>query len=201
MKVNYQICSVKSSKTKDSLDSDQLHYYPRLMCNDVKDINYLANVVSNKASFSEVDVKGCLTSVVKQITNCLRRGETVDIEGLGRFSLNLQANPPIPSDGKPIPHSVQVEKIHFSPCYDLKYQIKNIDLHLAERLPLKAKNKQERIEIISTCIDRHKQISIMQLSQATGICYSTIRRDLDFLHKSQKIEVHKIGQNKLYSLL
>ena len=201
MKVNYQICSVKAPKSKDSLEPDQLHYYPRLASSDVKDSNYFANVISNKASFSDVDVKGCLTTLVKQIANCLRRGEIVDIEGLGRFSLKLQANPPIPSDGKPIPHSVQVEKIHFSPCYDLKHHIKSSDLHLPDKTPLKAKNQKERIEIISTCIDKYKQISIMQLSQATGICYSTIRRDLELLHKSQKIEVQKIGPNKLYSLV
>ena len=82
---------LEQSKFKDKKGSGK--WYARTVSTGVATTDDLADSIQENTSFSRGDVRGLVIALIDEISYRLRQGETVALEGLGRFHLTVESDP------------------------------------------------------------------------------------------------------------
>lgn len=82
---------LEQSKFKDKKGAGK--WYARTVSTGVVTTEELADAIQENTSFSRGDVRGLVIALVDEISYRLREGETVALEGLGRFHLTVESEP------------------------------------------------------------------------------------------------------------
>ena len=82
---------LEQSKFKDKKGSGK--WYARTVSTGVATTDDLADSIQENTSFSRGDVRGLVIALIDEISYRLRQGETVALEGLGRFHLTVESEP------------------------------------------------------------------------------------------------------------
>ena len=82
---------LEQSKFKDKKGAGK--WYARTVSTGVTTTDDLADSIQENTSFSRGDVRGLVIALVDEISYRLRQGETVALEGLGRFHLTVESEP------------------------------------------------------------------------------------------------------------
>ena len=80
---------LEQSKFKDKKGSGK--WYARTVSTGVATTDDLADSIQENTSFSRGDVRGLVIALIDEISYRLRQGETVALEGLGRFHLTVES--------------------------------------------------------------------------------------------------------------
>ena len=75
----------------------------------------LADSIQENTSFSRGDVRGLVIALIDEISYRLRQGETVALEGLGRFHLTVESEPVDNPDDFDIKKHIKNVKCRFVP--------------------------------------------------------------------------------------
>ena len=79
---------LEQSKFKDKKGAGK--WYARTVSTGVVTTDDLADSIQENTSFSRGDVRGLVIALIDEISYRLRQGETVALEGLGRFHLTVE---------------------------------------------------------------------------------------------------------------
>ncbi|MCR5077871.1 MAG: HU family DNA-binding protein [Prevotella sp.] len=82
---------LQQSKFKESNRGGKWH--ARTVSTGVVTTEDLANAIQENTSFTRGDVHGLVISLIDEISYRLRQGETVVLDGLGRFHLTVESKP------------------------------------------------------------------------------------------------------------
>ncbi len=83
----------KIIKQRNALhEQKETMYYPRLTESNKCDLDYVADMISERSSLTKADVLGTLVSLEDIIPYLLRNGNRVELGRLGTFSLQANAD-------------------------------------------------------------------------------------------------------------
>ncbi|MBQ7421105.1 MAG: HU family DNA-binding protein [Prevotella sp.] len=66
-------------------------WFARVVRTGTTDIAELAERIQRNSTFKTGEVRGIIIELVEEIKRCLQDGQTVDLEGLGRFHLTVES--------------------------------------------------------------------------------------------------------------
>ena len=104
---------LEQSKFKDKNGAGK--WYARTVSTGVATTDDLADAIQENTSFSRGDVRGLVIALVDEISYRLRQGETVALEGLGRFHLTVESEPVDNPDAFDIKKHIKNVKCRFVP--------------------------------------------------------------------------------------
>ena len=90
-------------------------WYARTVSTGVATTDDLADSIQENTSFSRGDVRGLVIALIDEISYRLRQGETVALEGLGRFHLTVESEPVDNPDDFDIKKHIKNVKCRFVP--------------------------------------------------------------------------------------
>jgi len=90
-------------------------WYARTVSTGVATTDDLADSIQENTSFSRGDVRGLVIALIDEISYRLRQGETVALEGLGRFHLTVESDPVDNPDDFDIKKHIKNVKCRFVP--------------------------------------------------------------------------------------
>ena len=70
-------------------EAQRVHYFPRWTSKGTVTKKALAKVMARSSTFSVGEVEGIMTDFAQYITDALLDGQTVEIDGLGKFRLSV----------------------------------------------------------------------------------------------------------------
>ena len=70
-------------------EAQRVHYFPRWTSRGTVTKKALAKVMARSSTFSVGEVEGIMTDFAQYITDALLDGQTVEIDGLGKFRLSV----------------------------------------------------------------------------------------------------------------
>ena len=72
-------------------NGNKMPLHPRLIPYETVSIKKLMKYAKSRSTYSEADIAGALQLITDLVTERLREGDNVEIEGLGFFSVSLQS--------------------------------------------------------------------------------------------------------------
>ena len=70
-------------------EAQRVHYFPRWTSKGTLTKKSLAKLMARSSTFSVGEVEGIMTDFAQYITDALLDGQTVEIDGLGKFRLSV----------------------------------------------------------------------------------------------------------------
>ncbi len=101
-------------------------YYARAWKRQKMSINSLCELIAERSTFSGADVKGVVAAFTEMIPELLKKGYTVDLEGLGIFSISIKSRAE-KSYNDVTKRSITGSQINFRPSPRLKNEIKKAE--------------------------------------------------------------------------
>ena len=166
-------------------DKAQLH--PRIVSHHTVTPQELAQSIQARCTATTADVKVVLESLRSVMVQALKEGDRVHVDGIGYFSITLEAEPI--QDKKGIrAESVHFKSVSFKPEAQLKKSLDGVRL---ERNPNKAHSKMCSDAEIAKRLDKyfeHKQtITRDEFQQLCGLLRTTAQRKLNELKVMGKL--------------
>lgn len=106
MTAKYQFYKNPPSGKEDESEKDILH--ARIVNGSTVSFKSLCERIAVRSTFSEGEVAGIMSLFQEELTDALKEGDSVELEGIGSFSVTLKC-PPIQN-----PKEIRAESIHFS---------------------------------------------------------------------------------------
>lgn len=174
--------------------------YAKVVSNGKIDTNKLAEEIAQICTFSAGEVKGMLQVLSERLLFHLKYGETVDLEGIGNFSVTLKT-----PQGVTNPKQIRAESIDFNNVVyrcspDLKHELKTMRL---ERAVLPKRNNFTEEQRLQRILDEFKKVRI--ISSTDCMLFNQCSRyqalkDLKLLNEQGKLSWLGRGKQKYYVL-
>ena len=100
-------------------NGNKMPLHPRLIPYETVSIKKLMKYAKSRSTYSEADIAGALQLITDLVTERLREGDNVEIEGLGFFSVSLQSRA-VMSKTELRSESVRFKNVNFRCCQQLK---------------------------------------------------------------------------------
>lgn len=174
--------------------------YAKVVSNGKVDTNMIAEEIAQTCTFSSGEVKGVLQALSDRLLFHLKYGETVDLEGIGNFSVTLKT-----PKGITDPKQIRAESINFSNvayrCSPvLKHDLKGMGLERAVLPKRKISTEEERLKKI---LDEFEKVHIISSTDCMSFnqCsrYQALK-DLKLLNEQGKLTWLGRGKQKYYVL-
>lgn len=194
MKVNYGLYDVPNLQSEDK---NQKVSQARVISGGTVKTDELCMHISSRSTLSSADVKATLDSLGFWFNFFLSKGQSIELNDLGIFSLGLKSRQTKNEQGI-LQRDIQVKGIHFRPSVKLKDQIKGFKLEHKERTEAKQHTQEERIKRILDYVQRHHHITrkdVRLLNQVTGHVASV---DLQLLVDSKHLLAIGKTCNRIY---
>lgn len=108
-------------------NGNKMPLHPRLIPYETVSIKKLMKYAKSRSTYSEADIAGALQLITDLVTERLREGDNVEIEGLGFFSVSLQSRA-VMSKTELRSESVRFKNVNFRCCQQLKKALKTMPL-------------------------------------------------------------------------
>ena len=106
-------------------NGNKMPLHPRLIPYETVSIKKLMKYAKSRSTYSEADIAGALQLITDLVTERLREGDNVEIEGLGFFSVSLQSRA-VMSKTELRSESVRFKNVNFRCCQQLKKALKTL---------------------------------------------------------------------------
>lgn len=160
----------------------------------------LADEIADICSFSSADVKGVIRALSDRLAFHLKYGETVDLDGIGNFSVTLKTPKDITSPKQIRAESISFNNVVYRSSPQLKHQLRAMPLERAVLPKRKEQAEEERLQRILTKLETNHLIS-----SSDCMCFNQCSRyqalkDLKKLHELGKLLRLGRGKQKYYVL-
>lgn len=161
----------------------------------------LAREIANNCSFSSGVVKGMLDALAKSLEMHLKYGETVDLEGIGTFSITLKCPKGITDPKQIRAESVNFNNIVYRPSPQLKHKMKSITLSRASLPKRKDQTEEDRLSnILAHLKEKQRIISTTDCMSFNQCSRYQALKDLKKLHAQGLLTWVGRGKQKYYML-
>ena len=140
----------------------------------------------SRSTYSETDIAGALQLITDVVTERLREGDNVEIEGLGFFSVSLQSRA-VMSKTELRSESVRFKNVNFRCCQQLKKALKTMPLTRMKSSGHCAPGMADREELLYRYLDENSYITVRSYRYLIGLSDYSARKDLAALVASGRL--------------
>lgn len=161
---------------------------------------FIIEEVSEMSSFSSADVKGMLEALRNRLEFHLKNGESVELEGLGTFSVSLKC-PPSVTEKEITPGKVSFHKVNFRCAKALRSKLQSMKMERStDGSRLKGFSSDKRKQHILAYLEREGTISTYICRSINGCSKYLALKDLKELIDEGKIIRLGKKENSQYGL-
>lgn len=184
----------------DKATGEEGGLYAKVVAGEKITTYQLADEIANNCSFSSGVVKGVIEALSRQLFLHLLDGNTVEIDGIGNFSVTLKTPKGI-TDAKQIrAESISFNNVVYRASPDLKHKLKSIPLVRATLPKRKEQTEEERREKILTKLKENRIISTTDCMGFNQCSRYQALKDLNKLFEEKKLARLGRGKQKYYVL-
>lgn len=121
MKVQFEFAPIPQPQSKET----KLRYYPRVVNRHLVKTREISAEIQHACSLTEIDVNAVLDALSRSLSNYLRQGNRVHLQGIGFFDVTLTC-PETQEPKKMRPSQVTYKGVNFRPDKDLKSRIADL---------------------------------------------------------------------------
>lgn len=121
MKVQFEFAPIPQPQSKET----KLRYYPRVVNRHLVKTREISAEIQHACSLTEIDVNAVLDALSRSLSNYLRQGNRVHLQGIGFFDVTLTC-PETQEPKKTRPSQVTYKGVNFRPDKDLKSRIADL---------------------------------------------------------------------------
>ena len=160
----------------------------------------LADEIAQRSTFSSGDVKGVVKALSEMLHYHLSEGETVDIDGIGNFSVTLKTLKGITDPKQIRAESIRFNNVVYRTSPELKHKLKNIQLVRAVLPKRKDLAEEERLANILSKLKDERLVSSTDCMLFNHCSRYQALKDLKKLNELGKITWLGRGKQKYYVL-
>lgn len=188
----------KNPPNRETGESGSLH--AKVVSDGKVTTDQLSEEISHLCSFSSGDVKGLIRTLSDRLAYHLKYGETVELEGIGNFSVTLKTPKDITS-----PKQIRAESIHFNNVVyraspKLKQQLKVMPLERAVLPKRKEQAEEDRLQRILSKLETERLVSSTDCMSFNQCSRYQALKDLKKLFDQGKLTRLGRGKQKYYVL-
>ncbi|MDD2437057.1 MAG: HU family DNA-binding protein [Massilibacteroides sp.] len=167
-------------------------YHARPVGMDTVRIDEIALNISNMSTFSSADIKGVLEALSKVLELNLGHGHTVELEGIGSFSISIASPKGVEEASKINATNIRFKKVNFKCSSKLNKALKSIKFERSEKFRKKKKHtEQERLsrilKYVETTQNLYKGIQSSNCMEINSCSRYMALKDLKTLVASGKL--------------
>lgn len=155
----------------------EMPLHPRLIPYETVRIKELMKYAKSRSTYSEADIAGALQLITDLVTEHLRKGDNVEIEGLGFFSVSLQSRP-VMSEKELRSESVHFKNVNFRCCQQLKNALKTMPLTRMKGASRRVPEMADREELLFRHIEEKGYATVRSYRCLVGLSDYSARKDL-----------------------
>lgn len=160
----------------------------------------LADEIAQRSTFSSGDVKGVVKALSEMLHYHLSEGETVDIDGIGNFSVTLKTLKGITDPKQIRAESIRFNNVVYRTSPELKHKLKTIPLVRAVLPKRKDLAEEERLANILSKLKNERLVSSTDCMLFNHCSRYQALKDLKKLNEQGKITWLGRGKQKYYVL-
>ena len=160
----------------------------------------LADEIARRSTFSSGDVKGVVKALSEMLHYHLSEGETVDIDGIGNFSVTLKTPKDITDPKQIRAESIRFNNVVYRTSPELKHKLKTIPLVRAVLPKRKDLAEEERLANILSKLKNERLVSSTDCMLFNHCSRYQALKDLKKLNEQGKITWLGRGKQKYYVL-
>lgn len=160
----------------------------------------LADEIAGRSTFSSGDVKGVVKALSEMLHYHLSEGETVDIDGIGNFSVTLKTLKGITDPKQIRAESIRFNNVVYRTSPELKHKLKTIPLVRAVLPKRKDLAEEERLANILSKLKNERLVSSTDCMLFNHCSRYQALKDLKKLNEQGKITWLGRGKQKYYVL-
>ena len=160
----------------------------------------LADEIAGRSTFSSGDVKGVVKALSEMLHYHLSEGETVDIDGIGNFSVTLKTPKDITDPKQIRAESIRFNNVVYRTSPELKHKLKSIPLVRAVLPKRKDLAEEERLANILSKLKNERLVSSTDCMLFNHCSRYQALKDLKKLNEQGKITWLGRGKQKYYVL-
>lgn len=160
----------------------------------------LADEIADMCSFTPGDVKGVIRALSDRLAFHLKYGETVDLDGIGNFSVTLKTPKDITSPKQIRAESISFNNVVYRSSPQLKQQLRAMPLERAVLPKRKEQAEEERLQRIVNKLETSHLISSSDCMSFNQCSRYQALKDLKKLHEQGKLLRLGRGKQKYYVL-
>ena len=160
----------------------------------------LADEIAQRSTFSSGDVKGVVKALSEMLHYHLSEGETVDIDGIGNFSVTLKTLKGITDPKQIRAESIRFNNVVYRTSPELKHKLKTIPLVRAVLPKRKDLAEEERLANILSKLKDERLVSSTDCMLFNHCSRYQALKDLKKLNEQGKITWLGRGKQKYYVL-
>ena len=194
------IYDLYDSPNPDSASTDLPVLHARIVNGGTTSSDKIVNEISDAATFTPGDVKGVLSALAETMVRHLSMGNSVELEGLGFFSISLKCKGS--SDRKEINSSkVRFGNIHFRASKQLKEKLYGMRLFRRTKVPVAPTLSMDtKYELVEKFLTGHPFLTRADYQNLVSCDKSKAVRDLNFWLSANKLLRYGSGTNFVYIL-
>jgi len=176
MSVKYELFK---SPVADRESGEEPVEYARIANGVTVSIDKLVEEIADASSFTVGDLKGMLSTISEGVARHLSMGESVELEGIGFFSVGLECKKGAPE--KELKNAVtQFSRVKFRACTSMKRKL--AAMHLVRKgkgAPTPARTVEERLELVMTFLGKSPFMTRADYQRISGLGKSAAVSDLN----------------------
>ncbi len=194
------IYDLYDSPNPDSTSTDLPVLHARIVNGATTSSDKIVNEITDAATFTHGDVKGVLSALAETMVRHLSMGDSVELEGLGFFSISLKCKGS--SDRNEINSStVRFGNIHFRASKKLKESLYGMRLFRRNKLPVAPILSMDRkYELVEKFLSGHPFLTRVDYQNLVSCDKSKAVRDLNLWLSTNKLIRYGNGSTFVYIL-
>ncbi|MBP3227450.1 MAG: HU family DNA-binding protein [Bacteroidaceae bacterium] len=153
---------------------------PRPITTGRRTTDALARRIESATTATRGDIRLVLAALTDYMADALLDGESVQLDGLGTFSVSVGGEVRNDKNGRPMLHDACVRGVLFRPCRELMHRLSHASFtsrHTSAHRSALLDDTQVRRIVIETLTGRER-VSFDELRATLGLTVSTARRRL-----------------------
>ena len=163
-------------------------YHARITTRSIIKTDYLVNEIADMSTFTHADVKGTLEALSHLMKKHLGRGNSVELEGIGTFSVSVKCPKGIEDPKEIKPQTVHFKKVVYKSDMRLKKELQSMSfMRVPERNKPKKLPKEKRLQNILDYLKENKIIHSTECMKFNSCTRYQALEDLTELRNENKI--------------
>lgn len=158
----------------------------------------IIRIISQECTLTPADLKAALTALSDSVARYLERGDRVQLDGIGSFSISLNCKSV--TDAKQVrSHDVSFRHVNMQPAPELTRKLKYMKLYRTPASTQKDKmNREKRLLLLNHKLDREPFVTRKMYRRLTGISEYAVAKELEELVKEGVLECGGTRHSKYY---
>lgn len=173
--------------------------HARIQSQGTKRLDDICEHISDVSSLCSSDVKGALEAFFKYISFQLRYGYTVELDGIGHFSVALKSKEGVNTKGKKVMYA-RIDGVNFRCSPRLKEEVQSSSLKKVKRSQNSFPDQDKRKDRLVAYLNKHGMITIREYARMNGCSRYCANRDIKKFAEDKLIAPNGSGTHKVYIL-